>query len=814
MSQQLDFEITFHSDFHVGAGHGLGLQVDSALLRDPDNIPVIRGTVIAGLLRDSLMRLLTLAPFALYRRCEASGAQNGKAYCDSSDPCPVCTIFGSPQSPKQWSISSARPVGLETPQQQRNKWQAGETGALVETRVRVNPRTRRAEENKLFTREAADGSIRFRFTATYHAGQPSAVAHAAWLLAAARFTRNLGASKRRGLGECSIHLRDVQQEQTLLDTFERILKGQLPDQVSSANAMPQRIVLPGHIEEHPYRVQVLIRADEPLLIARRAEAGNQFETIESIPGGVLRGALAWRMAHRAGQAFEDEDGAPFHNFVQLFFRDAVAFSPLVPVQIGEHPFQGYPSIPAPRDLVTCELHPGYAERSKDERHGVWSRTWDDKAPIFCPVCRQKAEEQGRPDPETRLETVSGFLPLNSAGLTTKFSPKQSAEMHIRLDPQTGRVRSGDLFGYVALDPGQFFVGEVTCASAEVWSALQQAAGLAPFGQVNELRLGKASRRGYGRVSVVFREAQAAPWQGPRLEQRVTDPGKVILTFISDAIIADPWGRFAQGFEEGWLRRELRLPNDVALQIKPERCFSAVRPIDSFNAKLGLPRTRDVALVAGSSARLAFTGIEADALCQLLKIVEQRGIGLRRDEGFGRVVFNHPIYQRLQSWDASALDLRPLCLGQDANKHMAAKMTEFIERWRRELADERWKWKEFGRTAKHAQRFEAVARLLHTTNLTSTAAIRDALNALGEPGTLLPSQVLQEVASGRTKDNFYKQDGQHGMEQITAMIEKLESLVNEDNPSNEARQWRWRTGLQMLADRISAETRPKVKAGDV
>lgn len=814
MSERLEFTITFHSDFHVGAGHGLGLQVDSALLRDPDNIPVIRGTVITGLLRDSLRKLLQLKPLSGYCRCKASGAQDGNAYCNASDPCPVCAIFGSPQSPKQWSISSARPVGLEAPQQQRNKWKAGETGALVGTRVRVNPRTRRAEENKLFTREAGDGSMQFHFVATYRDDEPSAVAHAAWLLAAARFMRNLGASKRRGLGECSIHLHNAQEEQRLLDTFEQILKGQLPTQPSSPNTAPQRITLPEHTGEQPYRVQVLIRADEPLLIARRAEAGNQFETIESIPGGVLRGALAWRVVHHAGQTFDAQDGDSFRNFVQLFFRDAVAFSPLVPVQLGTHAFQGYATIPAPRDLVTCELHPGYAVQSKDEGHGVWSRAWDDDMLQFCPVCRKEAEEQGRPDPETRLETVSGFLPLNSAGLTTKFSPKQSVEMHIRLDPQTGRVQSGDLFGYVALEPGQFFVGEVTCANAEVWKALQQAAGVKALGQMNELRLGKASRRGYGRVSVVFREAQAAPWHGPELSQRITDPRKVVLTFISDAIIADPWGRFVQGFEEGWLRRELELPADVSLQLEPERCFSAVRAVDSFNAKLGLPRTRDMALVAGSSARLTFTGIKPDALRELLKTAELRGLGLRRDEGYGRVVFNHPIYQHLQSWTVPALDLRPLHLGQAADNHEAAKMSTFVEDWRQELANERWNWQEFGRTSKHAQRFEAVARRLHTTSLTSAAAIRDELNAFGKPETLLPQQVLREVAPGRTKTNFYQQDGKHGMDQIITLLEALETSLDQDNSSNEVRHQRWRTGLRMLADRISAETRPQLQAGDV
>src|SRR5206468_436347 len=98
---RLTFEITFASDFHVGAGHGLGLMVDSALLRDPDGVPVIRGTVITGLLRDSLLRLLRLDACKAYRRCQASGLDVPEAYCRSPKlPCPMCAILGSPETPK------------------------------------------------------------------------------------------------------------------------------------------------------------------------------------------------------------------------------------------------------------------------------------------------------------------------------------------------------------------------------------------------------------------------------------------------------------------------------------------------------------------------------------------------------------------------------------------------------------------------------------------------------------------------------------------------------------------------------------------
>ena len=341
MSIHLEFDIEFKSDYHIGAGHGLGLQVDSALLRDPDNVPVIRGTVLTGLLRESLMNLVGLDLLKQeHQRCKASGAHENHDFCGQFAPsdqadCPVCAIFGSPRRMKRWHISSARPADLMAPQARDQNWRAGETAAQVTTRVRVNPKTRRAEENKLFTREEGDGSLHFRFTAECLGDNETTRQEAEWLLAAARMLRNLGAGKRRGYGECEIHLVDSAQEAELLNRFEKRLKGEpvaaLP---AGATTDVTPLVLPPNPGEHTYRLRVLLRTDEPLLIARRAEAGNQFETMESIPGSVLRGALAWRLARLAGSRLDDHKSVEYRNFAALFFQDAVRFSTLLPVEMS------------------------------------------------------------------------------------------------------------------------------------------------------------------------------------------------------------------------------------------------------------------------------------------------------------------------------------------------------------------------------------------------------------------------------------------------------------------------------------------------
>ena len=58
------------------------------------------------------------------------------------------------------------------------------------------------------------------------------------------------------------------------------------------------------------------------------------------------------------------------------------------------------------------------------------------------------------------------------------------------------------------------------------------------------------------------------------------------------------------------------------------------------------RTRfSVALKAGSAVGFTLKEtVTLDTLQERLRVIESAGIGLRRHEGFGQVVFNHPFYQ--------------------------------------------------------------------------------------------------------------------------------------------------------------------------
>jgi CRISPR-associated protein Csx10 len=791
MSTRLEFDIKFKSDYHIGAGHGLGLQVDSALLRDPDNVPVIRGTVLAGLLRESLTDLLNLGQFS-------SKQHTG----DEDNLCLACSIFGTPGHKKRWRVSSARPAGLAAPQAPSGGWRPGETAAQTTTRVRVNPRTRRAEESKLFSREEGDGSLHFRFVVECDNDDDAAVGEAEWLVAAARLLRNLGAGKHRGYGECDIHLVDLHKETAILGRFAQRLKGEAVEEPARGviKTAIKLLDLPADPGRHTYRLQVLIRLDEPLLVARRSEAGNQFETLDTIPGSVLRGALAWRIAQRFAGDLK-ADSVAYQNFAGLLFDDLVHFSALMPLEIRkDNPRTAYRTIPAPRDLFTCELHAGYPGRSSDQGHGVWSLLQEDRQE--CPICATEDTVSGRKAASVKSENLGGFVSLVGGAPRSKHQPKQTVEMHIRIDPASGRAHTGDLYGYVALEPGQYFVGEIACTDENVWQVLQTMADLQAVGAVNELKLGKATQRGYGKVSAVFKPIDKPLLHLQSLGERLDSTEGVTMLLLSDAVVSDPWGRFWRGFDPAWLKRALKLPPAVNVSIdrRDHRedgetlAFSAVRTVDAFNAKLGLPRTRDVAIVAGSSARLSFTGIDAQELATLLEEVETQGIGLRRDEGFGRVAFNHPVYRQMQGVASQMIDLAPLTLG--STSHPSVAVLQFALDWLKHLEEQRL-------NNFNDERFEAVARLLHASRHTSVDAIQEELQRLGKQEELLAIPL-----NGRDKKNFFENEGKPGMKDISACLNEMAKQLEERSVPQDAQAWR--IGLQLLAARIAGPARQKAQ----
>ncbi len=803
MALRLIFELTLESDYHIGAGYGLGA-IDSALHRDPDGVPVLRGTTVTGLLRDALRELLQLEPLRAARRCQTSDASNTKAtYCGQGatsgvQACPLCAVFGSPGRPKRWRISSARPTGYTNP---GNKtWEPGIDSAQPAPHVRVNPRTRRAEAGKLFFREEGDSRLVFQFTADCDARDADTLAEAAWLLAAARAVRQLGSSRRRGRGECELHLIEVKNgalwgqaaeptqgwEAWLLEQFETLHLKQGTVELK----LPEMVFTPSKVQSNgPVRVLLIARLDEPVILSQKAEAGNEFETIDFIPGAALRGAFAALVA--AAHPLNDAADQSYAAFVELFMHERVRFTMLYPACLPDvsEPTILHPSVPAPGGLLSCEVHPGYPASSVSMAHGVEDYTHRTALADYEPECKKC---------KNALKPLTGFYSLQSTPRSAAV--KHLQEMHVQLAEETRRAAKGKLYSFDALQPGQYFIGELWCADAAAWENLQTLADLPGDGTL-ELRLGKANRRGYGKVTLWLKPHTGIhPWYGLPFEKRVTLDNELTLTLLTDTIATDVWGRFRSSFDATWLKELL------GVEVELRRSFCSTRLVDAFNNHLGLPRWRDVALCAGSAVGFRIveplTGEQQDVVLTKMKDLESNGLGLRRNEGFGRVVFNHPHYHLWEELDDDDLAiLLPATPGSavthDGNNMMLAE-SAFQQQWDAHLLQGK------RLEALSAPQFATVARLLQSNPPTSREALEQFITQLGDYKSLIPASQqtsLRVRDAGRATTEFFRAKANVGLKALRDLGDELQTRVV--GLSSTAQVQRWRTGMQLLAEHILA-----------
>lgn len=792
MTVQLQFSLTLHSDYHISAGHGTGDEIDSALQRDRDGLPVLRGTSVTGLLRDGLRRLADHPK--LQERLKPQTPLRS-----SRDPLGD-RLFGAPHSPKRWLISSARPQDTVAPQKKSEP-----SGSQAAAHVRIDPATRRAEARKLFVREEGDHRWQFVFTATCETRDTDTLAEAALLVAAARMVQNIGAQRRRGRGQCTIQLESItgwrpdaageSDQVALLELFRtHWLEGKPAPALEAASFALQAVAT----EKQPVRMLLLLRTDEPILISRRAAAGNEFEALDYIAGTVIRGALATRIAQR----HDLQQPELYQEFVRLFYRGGVHCVnclPGFPKGDGKQVTDLVPTIPAPEALFVNESHP--QEKGKTlAREGV-----------VIYNAQQAAEHdfkgKGEHDNSLKLEPAGGYLGVE-LGLPL-LEVGKSNEMHVTIEADTGRALDANLFGYVALAAGQYFLGEIVCDDAATWENLRTLADLPEVApqpandmlgesQPFSLRLGKAYRRGYGKVTGVLLSSPAvAPWAGVDLTQRVTAVDQPLtVTLYSDAIILDQWGRAAQGFDAGWLSDELGMSVKIAKVNGHQLAFARSRMVDSFNNTHGLPRHRDLALTAGSAVtvQLVDPAITLEQLHTKLRTLESTGIGVRRNEGFGHILINHPLYQNAcAAAQANSIPIpEPLGLGNDTRDLVAIIEQKWELEWKKYLKNQSKELTKF----RHVE-FTGLVRELG--NLGSQADSNQLLEQYGKPKK---DGLFGAELDGRQKPNFFEQEGKEA--QGTPGMKLLQSLFARLAKEAGADKNRWRHGSRILADRIAEE----------
>ena len=497
--------------------------------------------------------------------------------------------------------------------------------------------------------------------------------------------RNLGSSRRRGKGSCQFHLIDVTdissdlenlKEIALENYFLEIFKSVWLEHNELAPYNPP--IKPKMVEESIFTTKafnIVLVTEEPLLIANKSESGNLYDTNRCIPGYTLLGALAWKFAHRCN--LDDKD--VYDKFIKYFRRGEVKVSPLYPARRIEDYI--YPSIPSPEDFLSCKLYPAIEEIG----HGVNGYATNIDEPEKCEICSTE-------NIETPLKTLNKYIAIKKCRKYVETSEVNlREEMHITINSDKGKAVPGDLFSYVSIDSGEYFIGTIEIVD---WKNFVNFMEINSSNPLFELLIGKASSRGHGKVKVWLQPDIGSQniFLGKELKERITDLSKSLrMTLITDTILVDNWGRFLNKLNEKYLSDLLDVEVETVLNT-----YVKSKDIDGFNTHLGLPKWRDIAITAGSAVGFNVKHpYDKEKLLNHITKLEKEGIGLRKDEGFGRIAFNHPIYNKYKGVDVGIHlpeHMRIKEKGKSDAEVFIELWDEYLEKQLREIdfSNQRWR----------------------------------------------------------------------------------------------------------------------------
>ncbi len=235
----------------------------------------------------------------------------------------------------------------------------------------------------------------------------------------------------------------------------------------------------------------------------------------------------------------------------------------------------------------------------------------------------------------------------------RFEPKKTVITRTAIDENTLTAKEGSLFSTeVVLPPetgiGYYFHGRIFSSD----SALEET--LKDFLSNISFSIGGERTYGYGRIEVTeakiisgssFLDQDTETRLGNfnnKLQEFLPHEKELFfaLTLNSDAILVDSFLRFVSPLNESILYEYF--PTDIKFTLLESYC--STRIIKGWSNIHKLPKENDIALTMGSAFLFkAEEGTDKQELIEYLTNIENKGIGERKTEGFGKLVVCHPFH---------------------------------------------------------------------------------------------------------------------------------------------------------------------------
>ena len=626
--------IVFTSDWGVSTGVGHAGRTHSTIERS-NNKPVVRGTVITGVLREQAM----LAAKALDWPEEKSPKKwtNFALWLFGQDP---DSEPGSTPHPRHVLFTDATPA---------SKIPIHDTVSLS-----IDPKTGTARDQFLrFTERAAAGILTGTFTLIDEAGaetpEQETIEAAHFLLGVAGLmVRGIGSGRSGGDGECTVLVTSHKVEaragqstskivafasscaQELRTSLKKLAQSLEPDVVSALPA-PQRSTqhqvgtIDGSAAQHSGGHHLILDLTlNSSIVSYEVPFSNEIRSLDFLRGTVL---LPW--LHRlVSSKKHGEDEAIVTNAVtggHLFVSDAL---PVI---------EDIKGLPVPLTLKTDKTSPS-------------------DSPIT--LCGDSTEETGK------IPVRGGYVFFGPKGGDGK-EPGTKTQGWYGKPPLRGRQTTAINHETGAASKGQLVLAEALpegmCMRAHVWVSdeLWEAASVSDLlGKTREARLGSRKLTGtFGSATCTLREetddeqearihfgnagsaqlTSAASSSADGTATGVETPASssdVYLWFTSD-VIARSAGLGAGGTVDDLIRAFRR--EGITVEAVGTTSIRH-RRVDSWSPADNGPRASRLAIQAGSVIQVHVSKKDRDKLLELAPF----GVGELTAQGYGRFVVDHPL----------------------------------------------------------------------------------------------------------------------------------------------------------------------------
>ncbi|SDM24152.1 RAMP superfamily CRISPR-associated protein [Actinomyces ruminicola] len=644
--------VVFESDWGVSTGAGIAGGVDAVVEKDERGLPVVRGTVLAGVLREQAF----VVAAALDRDAPGDSSEpsdDGHTWNDF-----VTALFGDAEHPRLVGFTDARLPNGAAPKRAVHE--------VVSLSIDEETGTAKQDFLRFFERAAACELKGEAALADFDPqGQPlvwkdSQVEAARLVLSlAGLLVRGIGSNRSDGDGVCHVLVGDPHKAKSpgghlTVDAIKGWCRSQLDSWKGTVPTVPKA---EGEVQapEIPHASASGEEAAPPApsrfftamldiclmtpVVSYEVPLSNEVRSLDFLRGTVL---LPW--VHRRLRAAAPKDALVRDAVVagDLLVSDATA---VIAGAEGDS-LQGMP-VPLVLSRPKNPPQSGAADDGSTQPASPVGTTATNRLLAGEPEDVHKPLRAG-------YVFVPADCPNDSGNVVGHIgAPALVGRQSTAHDPATGGARSGQLFLVRALPAGLRMRATVT-VSERLLDRIRPLLAAA-FPQDVEARLGSRRLSGtYGRAQCglsAFTEADPTlPGEDPAFT----------LWFTSDVLVRSPQ-LGPGGSLEDLLRTFRRAGAPVALvgqgdaqgssASSPEGAFTAGvrhKRVDSWSAAEHQPRATRTAISAGSVLRVAPSeGADGGAVARRLAQLSVTGVGELTAQGYGRFVINHWMLKKEQ-----------------------------------------------------------------------------------------------------------------------------------------------------------------------